>query len=1068
MNQNSETNKRIKELNNLLTGVATVEDLLVHTSAFIARIFKLDLVSIFVNHKGQSFAFEYDAANARGQAQNNSTLRFERGQILIDNRPVQLPLFVKRAVDSDLAQALKRSTLEAPKSFCILPILHLGTLQGWIECQTVTHRHPWTTIQKQVLNEIAAKLAEALESSFPGASEETDDVGIVGPVQGDDTASWVVLDLLADGKVLRVSRGLTKLLGIAPELARAGTIFDLLDRILVQTSRANVAQKIRDVLEQQLERVDFHAEVVHAETHAIHSYRFQVERSWARSRRVTLIISGSSSADQSGVKIDQDRLRSMRLVEYGNLIIIRTDLQLRILDVLGDTTRVFGVAADELLHKPAIWNRLLNTDDFRRLAIKMRDMGDHPSEFEHEIELTNISNQRQQHLFLTAIPIFSAAGRHIGWEGYGLDVTEKRRVEDEIKRQNRRIQALYEIAGTMQSSIDPAFVALRGLKALMAATKAVFGHCVLYDRTTDMLEILATVGCDHEYVEGLTQVMAKPNLSRDVIASNQGMLIDDMRTCPNARYGLAARAGARACIAMPMAYEDLDGQKIVVGALQIASRRVGKFSQEDFDLVSAAAAQMAVSIRQAEFAAFEKREASSLATLYRLSHALTRLQSVEDITEVTFPIIMSEIACRRVWLGILNEQGTHIVGVGAYGPGLNDRLAHVQIELNLRHDFIDQVVQTRQAVIVPAGTEMECSALNTVVARLKPGALMLVPLVVLGQVVGVLILEPIVSSNGFLSRKLSLLLSMANEMATAVLTRRLEEKIVASEKMRMAGLLASGVAHNFNNLLQAVMGQASLLSLQLPEDSPQRNAVNKITDAAQRGAELIQKMLSLSDSSPEKRQRIDLSDFLRGEQDLMISLLGRSIDFKLETAQDLPAVDVDPKQLQQVLTSILVNARDALTGKPNGLVEVTLRKVRLKTAQIDPDLAPGEYLVLTISDNGPGMDANQLQRCFEPFYSSKNVDRRSGVAFDGSGFGLSLSYSIIKQHGGTILASSQPNSGSQFSIYIPAALGLAVKQVSELQVEKLEMQQPESAELAGFHSKQERSLSTRLPDEDSE
>jgi len=285
-----------------------------------------------------------------------------------------------------------------------------------------------------------------------------------------------------------------------------------------------------------------------------------------------------------------------------------------------------------------------------------------------------------------------------------------------------------------------------------------------------------------------------------------------------------------------------------------------------------------------------------------------------------------------------------------------------------------------------------------------------------------MVVEPAVPSGFFVQRKLPLLNSMATEIATVILARKFEARMADADKMRMAGLFASGVAHNFNNLLQAVMGQASLIEMQASGDQRIVSAARMIAEASSRGASLVKQLFNFSMQGGYSPETLAMRKFLLEAQDLYRSILGSPITLDYDVSDDCPAVIADASQMQQVITNLLMNSKEALEGRSDGVVRVTGRRVRVRSGEVDPELAPGLYLRVEIEDNGSGMTPESLVRCFEPFFTTKNADTRTGLGFGGSGLGLSSAYSIMKQHDGVITARSQLGRGSTFTLYLPAVV----------------------------------------------
>lgn len=703
-----------------------------------------------------------------------------------------------------------------------------------------------------------------------------------------------------------------------------------------------------------------------------------------------------------------------RLARYGNLLLVCTDRELGVREIAGDTEAILGLSRAELLADRAAWVNCIHPSDLRRLISRSRRA--RPRELGEEIRVIHQKSGAVRWLILRAVPYFSLQNEFAGWEGCGVDITEKHEAQEQLVLERRRIEALYAVARALQSTSDPALVTLQGLRALLKATKSDCGLGYLYDSAAAALEIAAAEGLSPAYLEELSRCTADDELLAQVVAERKGLLIDDLQLESRALMELARQEGLRSTIMTPLLSE-----KEVLGVIVLSRRRASRYAAADFDLVSAASNQIALAARQAALYAAEKRQANSLAALYRLSHELSKQVTLKEVIDHAFPVIQEELACKRMWLGVVNERGTHIAGQAGFGPGIRQNVIDIQIELNRRHDFLDQALRKKQPVIVEAGQPMECSGLNRIMNRLQCGTFVIVPLVALGQVVGVLVVEPAVASAFFAQRKLPLLNSMASEMATVILARRFESRMADADKMRMAGLMASGIAHNFNNLLQAVMGQASLIEMQCGRDSRLGNSARMIIEAASRGAALVRQLFDFS--SPERfaLKRLDLKRLLSDSRDLYRSALGSNIALEIKLEEGAAEIMGDATHLQQVFTNLLVNAREAIGAREGGRVKISACQVRLRSGEVDPELAPGVYWRVDFEDNGVGMDAEQQARCFEPFFTTKNIDARTGLGFGGSGLGLSTAYSIMKQHAGLITVRSAPGQGSTFCLYIPAA-----------------------------------------------
>jgi len=703
-----------------------------------------------------------------------------------------------------------------------------------------------------------------------------------------------------------------------------------------------------------------------------------------------------------------------RLLEYGQLILLKIATNLRITEVCGNSQKFFGVSEEKIVERDDIWEKLFDPVDLRRMALRIRRMGKRAQEFGEEIRYRPYGEDMWRWLLVKATPVF-AENVCVGWEAFVIDISERRLVESELRMQRQRIEALYEVSRALRVNVDPALVALKGLNALIRVTSSSGGLCCFYDQDTQSLEMVAAEGLSQEYIDGLSKIFDGPNLLRHAIEENRGLRIENIQRDSRAAQDLARREGVKGSIIMPLS----SGPRIL-GALVVFSPTQNKYSEADFQVVAAAASQISFAARQAEFYTAEKKETEAVSALYRLTHELSKLSRGQEIGEHLFHNIQQQVACKRAWFGIMNNQGTHIVGQAGMGPSVRQSVKDIQIELGLRHDFFDEAISSKQPVIIAKGSEMECSGLNRFFQKITVGTLVILPLVSLEQVVGVLVLEPVIGSEDYIQKKLPLLVRMTDQVATILMARHFEERVAESDKMRVANMLASGVAHNFNNLLQTVMGHASLIQMQSEEKSSVQDIATAIIDSAGKGAALVRQLLELASGAVSPRERVSLSQMIENSRDLFTSMLGGAIELLIHVDEMNLEIDGDVSSLQQVISNLLANAKEAIEAEAQeGVVELSLRRVRVSSGEVDPSLSPGEYVRLDIKDNGQGMNEERLARCFEPFYSSKSLDESTGLSLSGAGLGLSSAYSIVQQHGGMISVASVVGEGTTFSLFFP-------------------------------------------------
>jgi two-component system, cell cycle sensor histidine kinase and response regulator CckA len=250
--------------------------------------------------------------------------------------------------------------------------------------------------------------------------------------------------------------------------------------------------------------------------------------------------------------------------------------------------------------------------------------------------------------------------------------------------------------------------------------------------------------------------------------------------------------------------------------------------------------------------------------------------------------------------------------------------------------------------------------------------------------------------------------------------KRLETQLMQSQKMEAIGSLAGGVAHDFNNLLNVINGYSELALDSLGEDSPIRKDIEHIWDAGRRAASLTSQLLAFSRKQLLQPVILDLSVVISQMSSILRRLISEDIDLVAETPQDLGMIHADPAKIEQVILNLVVNARDAL---PQG------GKLTIETANVDFEedyikehsmAKAGAYVMLAISDNGIGMDAETQTRIFEPFFTTKKKGK-------GTGLGLATVYGIVKQSNGFIWVYSEFGKGTTIKIYFPRVEGQSAK-----------------------------------------
>jgi PAS domain S-box-containing protein len=244
--------------------------------------------------------------------------------------------------------------------------------------------------------------------------------------------------------------------------------------------------------------------------------------------------------------------------------------------------------------------------------------------------------------------------------------------------------------------------------------------------------------------------------------------------------------------------------------------------------------------------------------------------------------------------------------------------------------------------------------------------------------------------------------------------RNLQEQLRQSQKMEAVGMLAGGVAHDFNNVLTVIGGNVSLLLADTPADDPRQEDLREIRQAAERAASLTRQLLAFSRRQILKPQSLQVGSLVSGMLPMLRRLIGEDVELHFVARDEGASVEADPGQMEQVLMNLTVNARDAMPG--GGRISIETAEVEFDGSQRgwDGSLIPaGRYVMLAVSDTGSGMPAEVMGHIFEPFFTTKEVGR-------GTGLGLSTVYGIVRQSGGHVWVYSEVQLGSVFKIYLPA------------------------------------------------
>ncbi len=249
---------------------------------------------------------------------------------------------------------------------------------------------------------------------------------------------------------------------------------------------------------------------------------------------------------------------------------------------------------------------------------------------------------------------------------------------------------------------------------------------------------------------------------------------------------------------------------------------------------------------------------------------------------------------------------------------------------------------------------------------------------------------------------------------------QLQEQLVQAKKLESIGRLAGGVAHDFNNMIQSILGNVALALEEVGPDGACRHSLEEIQESARRSAELTRQLLGFARKQQIEPRVIDLNDTVSGMLKMLGRLIGEGIQLTWLPGRGVWPVKMDSSQVDQILANLCVNARDAMSGSGRVTIETANARLDETVTALHQDGRPGDYVALVVSDTGRGMDEATKAHLFEPFFTTKEVGQ-------GTGLGLATVFGIVKQNGGLISVDSEPERGTCFRVYFPRAEEVVVE-----------------------------------------
>ena len=406
------------------------------------------------------------------------------------------------------------------------------------------------------------------------------------------------------------------------------------------------------------------------------------------------------------------------------------------------------------------------------------------------------------------------------------------------------------------------------------------------------------------------------------------------------------------------------------------------------------------------------------------SRQLRRVETYDQLVALVRDEVTARFGLPNAWLYVCErEDQSELELVAAAGPRTDAIRQLVPVIPRAGDPLVEALLRDEGPVVIP---DAQQGTFPEVTRQLGNRTVVNIPMSVVDHTLGILGCgtfgdEGVVPVD---EEALRLLVQMANmtsvALARMILRKRdrerleLHARLAQRQRLESLGLLAGGVAHDFNNLMTVVRLSVKLLGESAPLTPEQRADLDLIRDAEESASQLTQKLLMLGQKQPLRVETVDINATVQGFMGLVRRLLPANIQTDVIAGAALPKLQLDPFQLEQVLMNLALNGRDAMPSGGRLTIETEQVVVNGDYRRAHPWARPGRYVLITVSDTGVGMPPAILERVFEPFFTTKSQG-------EGTGLGLAVTWSIIQQHGGMIHAYYEVGIGTAFKVYLPAA-----------------------------------------------
>ncbi len=692
-----------------------------------------------------------------------------------------------------------------------------------------------------------------------------------------------------------------------------------------------------------------------------------------------LISRGVSQIEQAGKEARLSEAKYRELVESANSIIMRRDITGRITFMNEFGQDFFGYSKDEILGRNVIGTIVPEVErSGRDLKEMIEDIGKHPERYTNNENENMRANGERVWIAWTNRPIWDENGQIKEVLCIGNDISERKITEDKLQNLNTFLDTIIENSPHAMWISDDNGTLIRSNHAMRDLFKIADNDMVgKYNLFQD--DILEAQG----YIPLVKEVFEKGRTVKFTLDYDTSLL---------RQLNLAQTV-----------FVSLD---VTISPILDTDGRVTNAIVQEVDITERKQAEEALLLHA--------ERVQALLNLNQMTDA-----TLQEITDYALEGAVRLTQSKIGYMAFLNDDET-ILTMHSWSKGamLECAIAHKPVDFNAHETGLwGEAVRQRRMVITNDYAAPNPLKKGYPVGHVAVQRHMSVPVFVGPHIV---LVTGVGNKNGDYDENDAQQLTLFMEGMWRLIERKqaeeerkkLEGQLFQAQKIESVGRLAGGVAHDFNNMLGVIIGRAEMaLEENISKDKLQES-LQEILKAGLRSADLTRQLLAFARKQTAIPKILDLNDTISGILKMLRRLIGEDIDLLWAPELDLWKVKIDPSQVDQILANLVVNARDAISG----VGAITLRTENVAIADSlraeQLEFIPGEYVQLTVSDNGEGMSREVLENIFEPFFTTKELGK-------GTGLGLSTVYGIVKQNDGFIQVASEPGKGTTFKIHLP-------------------------------------------------